>query len=158
MTTLSCTLQLAYCSLVHVTKPGQHLLVPKWCGQGVVDPDLLSVNRAKREGLDVWRNDGFFPDGRSSNFNGRTQGGSNADNVLADAYVKGVRGQIDWDDAYEAIRMDAEQVPVNNNDPIAPEASTKEGRGALPDWQARPRRISIGHAIGGTTKTQRKRV
>ncbi|KAG8631872.1 hypothetical protein KVT40_001012 [Elsinoe batatas] len=63
-----------------------------------------------------------------------TQGGSNADNVLADAYVKGVRGQINWHDAYKAMETDAEQVPVNNNDPIAPEASTKEGRGALPDW------------------------
>lgn len=85
--------------------------------------------------IDVWRHDGFLPDGRSSNFNGRTQGGSNADNVLADAYVKGVgRDSINWEDAFKAMVTDAEEVPVNNNDPIAPEASTKEGRGALPDW------------------------
>ena len=45
--------------------------------------------------IDVWRNEGYMPDARSSNFNGATQGGSNADNVLADAYVKGVRGAID---------------------------------------------------------------
>jgi hypothetical protein len=31
-------------------------------------------------------------DSRSHNHNGRVQGGSNADNVLADAYVKGMRG------------------------------------------------------------------
>ncbi|KAF2755081.1 glycosyl hydrolase [Pseudovirgaria hyperparasitica] len=84
--------------------------------------------------IDIWRHDGFMPDGRSSNFNGRTQGGSNADNVLADAYVKGVQGSINWEDGYSAIKEDAETQPPNNNDPIAPEASTKEGRGALPDW------------------------
>ncbi|KAL8637545.1 MAG: hypothetical protein Q9228_005193 [Teloschistes exilis] len=45
-----------------------------------------------RSMIDIWRHDGYMPDGRSSNFNGRTQGGSNADNVLADAYVKDVVG------------------------------------------------------------------
>ncbi|PSK34090.1 hypothetical protein B9Z65_8416 [Elsinoe australis] len=84
--------------------------------------------------VDIWRNEGFLPDGRSSNFNGRTQGGSNADNVLADAYVKGVQGAVNWQDAYSAMKTDAEKVPANNNDAIAPDASTKEGRGALPDW------------------------
>ncbi|GAB7363151.1 hypothetical protein MBLNU230_g3436t1 [Neophaeotheca triangularis] len=84
--------------------------------------------------IDIWRYEGFMPDGRSSNFNGKTQGGSNADNVLADAYVKGVRGGIDWQDGYTAMRTNAEVVPPNNNDPMSPDASTKEGRGALPDW------------------------
>lgn len=32
--------------------------------------------------IDIWRHDGFLPDGRSSNYNGRTQGGSNADNLF----------------------------------------------------------------------------
>jgi predicted alpha-1,2-mannosidase len=84
--------------------------------------------------IDIWRHDGFMPDARSSNFNGRVQGGSNADNVLADAYVKGVRGKVNWEDGFSAMRTDAEKVPPNNNDPKAPDASTKEGRGALPDW------------------------
>lgn len=75
-----------------------------------------------------------MPDARSSFFNGATQGGSNADNVLADAYVKGVRGAINWDDAYAAMVTDAETVPPNNNDPRDSSSSTKEGRGALPDW------------------------
>lgn len=75
-----------------------------------------------------------MPDARSSFFNGATQAGSNADNVLADAYVKGVRGNINWDDAYAAMVTDAETVPPNNNDPRDPTGSTKEGRGALPDW------------------------
>jgi predicted alpha-1,2-mannosidase len=84
--------------------------------------------------IDIHRHDGFLPDARSSNFNGRTQCGSNADNVLADAYVKGVRGAINWEDGFSAMQTDAEKVPVNNNDPMAPDSSTKEGRGALPDW------------------------
>lgn len=37
--------------------------------------------------IDIWGHDGFMPDARSSNFNGRVQAGLNADNVLADAYV-----------------------------------------------------------------------
>lgn len=88
-----------------------------------------------RSMIDIWRHDGYLPDARSSNYNGRTQGGSNGDNVLADAYVKGVRGQINWDDGYAAMVKDAEVTPVNSNpDPMAPDSSTKEGRGALPDW------------------------
>lgn len=57
--------------------------------------------------IDIWRHDGFMPDARSSNFNGRVQGGSNADNVLADAYVKGVRGAVNWDDGYSAMKVGA---------------------------------------------------
>jgi putative alpha-1,2-mannosidase len=33
-----------------------------------------------------------------------------------------------------AMVKDAEVQPPNNNDPMAPDSSTKEGRGALPDW------------------------
>lgn len=85
--------------------------------------------------IDIWRHDSFMPDARSSNFNGRVQGGSNADNVLADAYVKGVRGGVNWEDGFAAMQTDAEVTPpLDNIDPKAPEASTKEGRGALPDW------------------------
>jgi predicted alpha-1,2-mannosidase len=84
--------------------------------------------------IDIWRHDGFMPDARSSNYNGRVQGGSNADNVLADAYIKNVRGAINWDDGYSAMRTDAEVIPPNNFDPQAPDSSTKQGRGALPDW------------------------
>lgn len=67
---------------------------------------------------------------------GRTQGGSNADNVLADAYVKGVRGAVDWSAGYQALLKDATVTPNNTvpPDPMAPDSSTKEGRGALPDW------------------------
>ncbi|KAI4269004.1 MAG: hypothetical protein L6R38_007634 [Xanthoria sp. 2 TBL-2021] len=76
-----------------------------------------------------------MPDGRSSNSNGRTQGGSNADNVLADAYVKGVRGAVEWDDGFKAMIKDAEKPPPNNHpDPGAPESSNRDGRGAAIPW------------------------
>jgi predicted alpha-1,2-mannosidase len=74
--------------------------------------------------VDICRHDGFLPDGRSGNSNGRTQGGSDADTVIADAFVKHVPG-INWNDAYEAVTKDAEVPPV---DPF------KEGRGGLEDW------------------------
>lgn len=85
--------------------------------------------------IDIWRHDGYLPDARSSNYNGRTQGGSNADNILADAYVKGVRGDVDWEDGYRAMVKDAEITPTNYPvDPMASDSSTHHGRGALPDW------------------------
>lgn len=75
-----------------------------------------------------------MPDARSSFSNGATQGGSNSDNVLADAYVKGVGGDINWEDGYSAMLKNAEVTPPNNYDPRDTTGSTKEGRGALPDW------------------------
>lgn len=87
--------------------------------------------------IDIYRHEGYLPDARSSNYNGRTQGGSNADNILADAYVKGVRGAVNWEDGYKAMLKDAEVTPANEPvDSMAPDSSTKEGRGALPDWKA----------------------
>ncbi|KAI1818005.1 glycoside hydrolase family 92 protein [Poronia punctata] len=102
--------------------PLLHILQPK------------AYEESIRSLIDIWRNDGFMPDARSSFFNGATQGGSNADNVLADAYVKGIRGAINWDDGFSAMVTDAEVVPPNNNDPRDQSGSTKEGRGALSDW------------------------
>ncbi|EZF32100.1 hypothetical protein H109_07623 [Trichophyton interdigitale MR816] len=84
--------------------------------------------------IDIWRFERFMPDGRSGNANGRVQGGSNADNILADAYVKGLQKGINWTDGYSAMRTDAEVVPYNNFGPADLTGSTKEGRGALPDW------------------------
>jgi hypothetical protein len=39
---------------------------------------------------------------------GFTQGGSNADIVLADAYLKNLTDGIDWGIGYEAVVSDAE--------------------------------------------------
>ncbi|EKG18302.1 Glycosyl hydrolase 92 [Macrophomina phaseolina MS6] len=98
---------------------------------------LLEPARAAgmvRSLVDIWRHERFMPDGRSSNYNGRVQGGSNADNVLADAFVKGLEYGINWTDAYAAMKTDAEVVPYNTFDTEDPTQSTKEGRGALRDW------------------------
>ncbi|KUJ08060.1 glycosyl hydrolase [Mollisia scopiformis] len=92
--------------------------------------------------IDVWRWERFMPDARSGNYNGRVQGGSNADNVLADAYIKGLSAPeygINWTDAYAAMKTDAELVPYNTFDYGDPTGSVKEGRGALPDW------LSLGY-------------
>ncbi|KAI2639052.1 glycoside hydrolase family 92 protein [Hypomontagnella submonticulosa] len=85
--------------------------------------------------IDIWRYERFMPDGRSHNHNGRVQGGSNSDNVLADAYVKGLQGGINWTDGYAAMKTNAEVQPYNNFDFEDPTGSTKEGRGALQDWK-----------------------
>ncbi|KAN0104401.1 glycoside hydrolase family 92 protein [Hyaloscypha variabilis] len=84
--------------------------------------------------INIFQNEGYMPDARSSNFNGASQGGSNSDNIMADAYVKGVRGAVNWTAGYEAMQKNAEVTPLNNNDPRDLSSSTKEGRGALPDW------------------------
>lgn len=66
-----------------------------------------------------------------------SQGGSNSDNVLADAYVKGLSAPeygINWTGAYLAMKTNAELVPYNTFDFGDPTGSVKEGRGALPDW------------------------
>ncbi|KAI0152810.1 glycosyl hydrolase [Xylariaceae sp. FL1272] len=83
--------------------------------------------------IDVWRFDGFLPDGRSGNWNGLVQGGSDADNTLADAYVKGLEG-VNWTAAYQAMVKDAEVVPYNGYSPIDMTNGIAQGRGALQDW------------------------
>lgn len=75
--------------------------------------------------VDIYRHEGWLPDARSGNYNGRTQGGSNAEFMITDAFVKGLGG-IDWEDAYKAEVHDAE---------VAPQDQIKEGRGGLDDWK-----------------------
>lgn len=44
---------------------------------------------------------------------GYTQGGSNADVVIADAFIKNITEGIDWKTAYEAVVSDAEgKIPL----------------------------------------------
>jgi predicted alpha-1,2-mannosidase len=74
--------------------------------------------------VDLYRHEGWLPDARSGNYNGRTQGGSNAEFMLTDAYVKGLPG-IDWKTALAAEIHDAEVSPADH---------LKEGRGGLDDW------------------------
>ncbi|ONH69095.1 hypothetical protein BON22_1369 [Cyberlindnera fabianii] len=100
------------------------------------------INRGRsaeivRSLIEIYRHDGYMPDGRSANQNGRTQGGTNADIVLADAYVKGIKNGIDWESGLNAMIKDAEVEPEYRYDPFAPDASTFEGRGGLSDWKAK---------------------
>ncbi|GAC1434325.1 MAG: GH92 family glycosyl hydrolase [Terriglobales bacterium] len=75
--------------------------------------------------VDIYRHQGWLPDARSGNFTGRVQGGSDADFVLADAYVKHLPG-IDWKTAYQGLVKDAEVTPAN---------PMNEGRSGLEDWK-----------------------
>jgi len=92
---------------------------------------LLTLMAPEREAaivrslIDIYRHDGYLPDARAGNVNGRTQGGSNAEFLLTDAYLKGLKG-IDWQAALDAELKDAE---------VAPADHFKEGRGGLEDWK-----------------------
>ncbi len=76
--------------------------------------------------LNIYKREGYMPDARSGDCNGRTQGGSNAEVVIADAFVKGVEG-IDYDYALEAMLKDAEADPGADHE--------KHGRGGIKEYQ-----------------------
>jgi predicted alpha-1,2-mannosidase len=75
--------------------------------------------------LQIYRREGYMPDSRSGNCNGRTQGGSNAEVMIADAFVKGLKG-INYSLALEAMLKDANFPPGDNEE--------KHGRGGLVDY------------------------
>ena len=75
--------------------------------------------------LDIYRHEGYAPDARSGDDNGRVQGGSNVDMLFADAYVKGLRG-VDYELALEAMIKNAEVAPGGDE--------RKEGRGGISDY------------------------
>jgi predicted alpha-1,2-mannosidase len=77
--------------------------------------------------VDIYRHTGYMPDARSGNANGRTQGGSNANILIADALVKGMKG-IDYETAFQAMLKDAN---------VAPPDPTKEGRGGLDEYNSK---------------------
>lgn len=72
----------------------------------LVDPHAQAL--MIRSLIDVYRHEGKLPDCRMSLCKGFTQGGSNADNLLADSYLKGLTDGIDWATGYEAVVSDAE--------------------------------------------------
>ena len=74
--------------------------------------------------LDIYRHEGYMPDARSGNVTGRTQGGSNTDVMVADAFVKHLPG-IDYKLALQAMLKNAE---------VQPEDTQKEGRGGVADY------------------------
>ncbi|KAK4450759.1 glycoside hydrolase [Podospora aff. communis PSN243] len=89
--------------------------------------DPTAISEMIRSLIDTYRHVGWLPDCRMSLNKGYTQGGSNADNVLADAYVKGINSGIDWDEGYKAVVKDAEVEPYD---------WCCQGRGGLDSWKA----------------------
>ena len=77
--------------------------------------------------LNIYKYDGYLPDARSGNSNGRTQGGSNAAIVIADAYVKKLPG-VNYHQALKAMVKDATVPPGGNEE--------AEGRGGLTDYNS----------------------
>ncbi len=75
--------------------------------------------------LTIYQRDGYMPDARSGNSNGRTQGGSNAEIVMADALAHGYN--LDYRLALEAMLKDATVPPLDDE---------AEGRGGLTEYNA----------------------
>lgn len=91
----------------------------------LIDP--YSQSLMIRSLIDIYRHEGYLPDCRMSLCKGWTQGGSNADVVLVDAYLKNVTQGVDWETGYEAIVKDAE---------VEPQVWDLEGRGGLASWKS----------------------
>ena len=83
--------------------------------------------------LNIYKHDGYMPDARSGNWNGRTQGGSNAEIVIADAFVKGMKG-IDYELALKAMIKDAEVPPTDHDGYLGSVPDEKHGRGGLKEY------------------------
>ena len=75
--------------------------------------------------IDIYQNEKYMPDARSGFYNGRTQGGSNCDVLVADAFVKKLKG-IDYESGFASMLKNAEIPPGDNEQ--------KEGRGGIPDY------------------------
>lgn len=92
---------------------------------------LITLIDPKREAdivrslINIYKRDGYMPDARSGNCNGRTQGGSNAEIVIADAFVKGLEG-IDYEFGLQAMLKDATVDPGDRHE--------AEGRGGLNEY------------------------
>ncbi|KAK4230129.1 family 92 putative glycoside hydrolase [Podospora fimiseda] len=92
----------------------------------ILDPQTqTSMVRAL---LDIYLHEGHLPDCRMSFCKGFTQGGSNADVVITDTYLKlppSLHSQINWTLAYSAVLTDAE---------VEPPSWGIAGRGNLHAW------------------------
>jgi predicted alpha-1,2-mannosidase len=127
--------------LMPVNRTGEN---PKWVGATPYYDDfyciwdtyrathpLLTLLDEKRQVeminslLDIYKQEGYMPDARSGNYTGRTQGGSNTDVLIADAFVKGLAG-IDYNLGLKAMLKNAEVPPGGDE--------RKYGRGGLRDY------------------------
>lgn len=93
--------------------------------------------------INIGKRDGYMPDARSGNANGRTQGGSNAEIVIADAFVKGLEG-INYEEALKAMLKDATVSPGGNHE--------AEGRGGLEEY------VSLGFIPHGIPRAGNRTV
>lgn len=89
--------------------------------------DTVSQSRMVRSLVDIYEHAGWMPDCRMSFCKGFTQGGSNADVVVVDSYLKSLTG-VDWTKAYAAVVKDAE---------VQPPKWDVEGRGGLDSWKTK---------------------
>ncbi|CAN8101996.1 unnamed protein product [Discula destructiva] len=88
--------------------------------------DAPAVEEMIRSLIDTYKNLGWLPDCRMQLNKGYTQGGSNADNVLVDGFLKGLTTGINWTHGYEAVVKDAEVEPFD---------WCCQGRGGLDSWR-----------------------
>lgn len=88
--------------------------------------DPQSQTLMVRSLIDIYRFEGKLPDCRMSLCKGFTQGGSNADTLLVDSWLKGISNEVDWETGYKAMISDAEEEPLNWG---------VEGRGGLTSWK-----------------------
>jgi predicted alpha-1,2-mannosidase len=105
---------------------------------------LIAPDRERdaiRSLIDIYRHEGYMPDARSGNTSGRTQGGSNADVMVTDAYMKGMTG-IDYATAFKAMQKDAEVPPAD---------ARMEGRGGLLDYNSKGYVTNIDERSGSRT-------
>ncbi|KAM3424172.1 hypothetical protein BST61_g11285 [Cercospora zeina] len=91
----------------------------------LIDP--LAMEQIIQGLLTLYDVQGWLPDCHMSLSKGYTQGGSNADVVMADAYAKLESTNIDWNKVYEAVVKDAEEEPYD---------WCCEGRGGLDSWKS----------------------
>lgn len=101
-----------------------------WDTFRTTNPLLLLISRERhiemlQSLLEIYKYEGYAPDARSGNSNGRTQGGSNSDILFAEAFLKNVEN-IDYELALESMLKNATVPPGDN--------SQQEGRGGLFDY------------------------
>jgi predicted alpha-1,2-mannosidase len=75
--------------------------------------------------IDIYEHEGYMPDARSGNSNGRTQGGSNSDMLVAEAILKELPG-LDYEKAYRSMIKNAEVAPGGDERMV--------GRGGISDY------------------------
>ena len=105
----------------------------------LIEPDRQRA--MVRSLIDTYAHTGWLPDGRVAGANGLTQGGSNADVVLADAIVKDLGG-FDARAALGAMRKDGE---IQSPDPDERGARARRLSGARL-YAARPDPLGLAHA------------